>query len=160
MSGVRPSPRQAIESERSVTAPINKCGMRNAECGIEWEGSIPGACNAPGGAHGPFRTPHSALRILSLAERKEVREEPICAGDAGRELPEEAQPGVHVCALAHRGDEQSTLERRLAGIVHLDERRVGGIPIVPEIQSPLLHPATPGVGPDFVWDVEHGAPGG
>ena len=43
--------------------------------------------------------------------------------------------------------------------MHLDERRVGGIPIVREIQSPLLHPATPVVGPDFVGDVEHGARG-
>src|SRR6266550_6309775 len=108
--------------------------MRNAECGMRnLRASVVSQLDLPL----QLRIPNSAFRILSLAERQEVREEPIGAGDASRELSEEAQPGVHVCALAHRGDEQSTLERRLAGIVHLDERRVGGIPIVREIQSPL-----------------------
>src|SRR6266705_2814398 len=139
MSGVRPSPWQAAVRRASAVTPASKCGMRNAECGIDWEGSIPGACDATRGAHGPFRTPHSALRILSLAQRQEVREEPICAGDAGRELSEKAQSGIPVPALAHRRHEESTLERQLAGIVQLDERRAGGIPIVREIQSPLLH---------------------
>src|SRR5207244_13630641 len=109
--------------------------------------------------HSAFRIRfiHSALRILSLAEREEIREEAIRTGDTSGELSEEAQPGIHVRALAHRGHEQSALERWLAGIVHLDERRVGRIPIMREIQSPLLHPAPPVVGPDVVGDVEPGA---
>src|SRR2546425_2314416 len=57
--------------------------------------------------------------------------------DPRRQLPEEAQPGVHVRARAHRGHEQSALERRLAGIVHFDERRVGGIPRSEEHTSEL-----------------------
>src|SRR6266571_5451579 len=98
--------------------------------------------------HSAFRTPHSAF--LSFAQRQEVREEPIGTRDTSGELSEKAQSGIPVPALAHRRHEESTLERQLAGIVQLDERRVGGIPIVREIQSPLLHPATPVVRPDFV----------
>src|SRR6266581_7412144 len=114
--------------------------MRNAECGMRHlRASVVSRLDLPL----QLRIPNSAFRILSLAQREEIREETIGAGDTSGELSEKAQPGVHVRALAHRGHEQSALERRLAGIVHLDERRVGGIPIVREIQSPLLHPATP-----------------
>src|SRR6266550_4853541 len=105
--------------------------------------------------HSAFRTPHSAF--LSFAQRQEVGEEPIGTRDTSGELSKEAQPGVHVRALAERGLEQPALKRRLARIVHLDERRVGGIPIVREIQTALLHPASPIVRPDFVRDVEYAA---
>src|SRR5207245_4062055 len=129
--------------------------MRNAECGMRsLKASVVSRLDLPL----QLRIPHSAFRILSLAEREEIREEAIRTRDTSGELSEEAQPGIHVRALARRGHEQSALERWLAGIVHLDERRVGGIPIMREIQSPLLHPAPPVVGPDVAGDCEHGAP--
>src|SRR2546425_6725225 len=126
-SGVRPSRWQAAAKTASVMTPTTKCGMRNAECGVDGDGSIAGAGHGSRRSHAPFRTPHSAFRILfRLAERKEVREEAIGARDTSRELPEEAQPGVHVRALADGGHEEPALKRRLARIVQLDERRVGG----------------------------------
>src|SRR5712691_12586501 len=116
MSGVRPSPWQAAARRAKRAAPTNKCGMRNSECGMA-VGSRAATRDPPWDSafripHSAFASfiPHSAFHILSLAERKEVREEPICAGDTSGELSKEAQPGVHVRALAHRGDEQSTLE--------------------------------------------------
>src|SRR5438445_13437224 len=128
--------------------------MRNAECGMRnLKASVVSRLDLPL----QLRIPNSAFRILSLAEREEIREEAIRTRDTSGELSEEAQPGIHVRALAHRGHEQSALERWLAGIVHLDERRVGGIPIMREIQSPLLHPAPPGVGADVVGDDAHAA---
>ena len=45
-------------------ATPRECGMRNAECGIEGDGSIPGASSRNRPALGPFRIPHSAFRIL------------------------------------------------------------------------------------------------
>src|SRR3989442_135904 len=96
-SGVRPSPWQAAAKTASVMTPTTKCGMRNAECGVDCDGSIAGAGHGSRRSHAPFRTPHSAFRILfRLAQRQEVREEPIGAGDAGRELSEEAQPRVEI----------------------------------------------------------------
>src|SRR6266550_5937443 len=124
-SGVRPSPWQAAVRRASTAAPKSKCGMRNGECGIEEEGSIGGACIPTRGSHGPFRIPHSAFRILSLAKREEVRKQPIGAGHTRGQLSKEAQPGVKIRALADRGHEEPALKRRLAGIVQLDERRVG-----------------------------------
>src|SRR5213080_3188149 len=41
--------------------------MRNSECGIERDGSIPEAGSASRRARGPFRIPHSAFRIWSSA---------------------------------------------------------------------------------------------
>src|SRR5947208_7824934 len=145
--GVRPSPWQAVVRSTSTVAPKSKRGTRNAERGTARSGPVLGVGPTPRRPHALFRVPNSAFRILSLAERQQVRKQPIRARDPRRQLPEEAQPGIPVPALAHRRDEQSTLERQLAGIVQLDERRVGGIPIVREIQSPLLHPATPVVRP-------------
>src|SRR2546429_8012364 len=103
--------------------------MRNAECGMRnLKASVVSRLDLPL----QLRIPNSAFRILSLAEREEIREEAIRTRDTSGELSEEAQPGIHVRALAHRGHEQSALERWLAGIVHPDERRVGGIPILRE----------------------------
>src|SRR6266496_1119913 len=72
------------------------------------------------------------------SESHEVREQPAGTGHAGRQLPEEAQPRVHVAALAERGDEQPALERRVTGVVRLKERDVGRVPVVREVQAPLL----------------------
>src|SRR6266704_3000700 len=100
MSGVRPSPWQAAVRRANRAAPTNKCGMRTLNCGLRIADcglAMPGLWRALALR---IRNPKSTirncrLRILSLAQREEVREEPICAGDAGRQLPEEAQPGVH-----------------------------------------------------------------
>src|SRR5712691_6586194 len=127
MSGVRPSPWQAAARRANRAAPTNKCGMRNSECGMA-VGSRAATRDPPWDS--AFRIPHSAFasfipnsafRILSLAQREEIREEAIGPRDPRRQLPEEAQPGVHVRALAHRGHEQSALERWLARIVYLDQ---------------------------------------
>src|SRR5438034_301820 len=110
-----------------MAAPTSQCGMRTlncrfriADCGL----AMPALWRALALR---IRNPKSTirnrrLRILFLAKRQKVGKEPIGPRDPRRQLPEEAQPGIHVRTLAHRGDEQSTLERRLAGIVHLDER--------------------------------------
>src|SRR5438876_11033291 len=115
--------------------------MRNAECGMRnLKASVVSRLDLPL----QLRIPNSAFRILfRLAQRQEIRKQPIRTRDTSGELPEEAQPRVDIRALAERGLEQPALERRLPGIVHLDERRVRGIPVVREIQSALLHPPPP-----------------
>src|SRR2546430_10054801 len=121
--------------------------MRNAECGMRnLKASVVSRLDLPL----QLRIPNSAFRILSLAQGQEIRKQPIRTRDTSGELPEEAQPRIDIRALAERGLEQPALERRLPGIVHLDERRVRGIPVVREIQSALLPPPPPVVGPDFV----------
>src|SRR5437899_11934099 len=97
--GVRPSPWHAVASRPSMAAPASKRGTRNAERGTDMSGSILGAGLVARRPHGVFRVPRSAFRILLLAQRQQVRKEPICTGDARGELPEEAQSGVHIGAL-------------------------------------------------------------
>src|SRR6266566_2832900 len=103
MSGVRPSPWQAAVRRANRAAPTNKCGMRTLNCGF----AMPGLWRALALR---IRNPKSTirncrLRILFLAQREEIREEAIGAGDTSGELSKEAQPGVHVRALAHRRHE-------------------------------------------------------
>src|SRR6059036_2913140 len=106
MSGVRPSPWHAVESERSMTAPTSQCGMRILNCGFRIADcglAMPASWRELAFR---IRNPKSTIRnrrfrILSLAQRQEIREEAIGPRDPRRQLPEEAQPGVHVRALAH-----------------------------------------------------------
>src|SRR2546425_12343349 len=89
--GVLLSLAHAVRSASS-TAPTSKCGVRNAECGIEREGPISDAGGRARGPHGPFRTPPPAFRLLLPAERPEIGGEPVPPGDPRRELPGEAEP--------------------------------------------------------------------
>src|SRR5881409_2413504 len=134
--GVRRSPWQATQSAKSSAAPMSERGTRNAERGTDWDGSI---LRTSFGT----RRPHGLFRLPRLAERQQVREQPIGAGDAGRKLSEEAQPRVDVGALAEPCQEQAALERRVARVVRLEQRRVRGVPVVREVEPPLLHPAPP-----------------
>src|SRR6059058_6329222 len=153
--GVRRSPWQATQSAKSSAAPMSERGTRNAERGTDWDGSILRTSFGTRRARGPFRLPRSAFRILLLAERQQVREQPIGAGDAGRKLSEEAQPRVDVGALAEPCQEQAALERRVARVVRLEQRRVRGVPVVREVEPPLLHPAPPVGWADVVGHPEH-----
>src|SRR5437667_10323695 len=125
-SGVRPSPEQPV-SRASSTAPASHCGLRIADCGLARESPISDATREPPGSRALIRNPKSAIRILFLAERQEVREEPISARDPRGQLPEKAQSRVDVRPLAEPGHEQPALERGLAGIVGLEQRRIGGV---------------------------------
>src|SRR5207245_5126386 len=69
-------------------------------------------------------------------------------------LAEEAPPGVDVRAFADGGHEESALQWRAARIVRLEERRVRAVPVVREVESPLLHPALPVLRDDFVGHME------
>src|SRR6266550_6323769 len=98
----------------------------------------------------PIRTSaSSALRPRTPAsETQEVCEQSIRPRDAAGQLPEEAQTCVHVHAFAERRDEQAALERRLARVVRLEERHVGRVPVVCEVQPTLLYPPLPVRGAD------------
>ena len=91
--------------------------------------------------------------------REEVGEEAVCAGDSCRQLPEEGEAGVDEAALAHRGNEQTTLAVGFARIVHGQERRVVRIPRVGKVEAALLHPAVEVVDPDAVGRLEDGVLG-
>ena len=67
-------------------------------------------------------------RLAVRRQREQVREQPERPRHAGRQLPEEAEPGVDVGALPHRGDQQPALERRLARVVGLEQRPVAPDP--------------------------------
>src|SRR2546422_10552746 len=96
MSGVRPSPRQAVESNASSIARANHCGLWIADCGLAGEGPIDGAGRRIRRPDGAIRNPKSAIRILFLAQREEIREEAISPRDPRPQPPDEAQPSVHV----------------------------------------------------------------
>src|SRR4249920_3245376 len=63
--------------------------------------------------------PRSARRgaaRASLAQRDEIREQPVRAGDRFGELAEPRQAGIDDVSLAVPRHEQAALERRLAGV--------------------------------------------
>src|SRR3989440_5988791 len=97
-----------------------------------------------GPVHSAFRTPHSAF--LSLAQRQDVRKEPIGAGDTGGQLSEKAQPRVDVRALSYPRHEQAPREPRLPPVVRLQRGDKSRNPVGGEVQPPPLHPSPP-VGP-------------
>src|ERR1700680_2666051 len=101
-SGVRWSREQVVSEASNATRPT-KCAMRNAECGMVAARSAKGAR--------PCRTPRSAFRIGLLAQRKQVREQPVRPRDAGRELAEECERGVHVGPLPHVTHQQPAPQR-------------------------------------------------
>src|SRR3989442_9679092 len=123
--------------------------MRNAEGGMSGGASCSGSTFPFNSA---FRIPHSTFvsfiphsAFLFLAQRQQVRKQPIRTGHASRQLSEEAQPGVHVRALAERRHEQAAREWRAAPTLHLHQRRIGRIPLAREEEPPPLHPAPPPV---------------
>src|SRR2546430_17287654 len=84
----------------SMVAPTSKRGTRNAELGTDR--ATVERCGRPGLSDLSllFRVPRSAFRILPFAQRQDVREEPIGAGDTGGGLFGKAQPRVNVRAFS------------------------------------------------------------
>src|SRR5437762_1069225 len=88
--------------------------------------------------------PPSARRAaarVSLAERDEIREQPIRARDCFGELAEPCQAGVDEVSLAVPRREQAALERRLAGVAGREDRGEALVPLSGEVETALLHPA-------------------
>src|SRR2546423_13998072 len=127
----------------SMVAPTSKRGTRNAELGTDR--ATVERCGRPGLSDLSllFRVPRSAFRILPFAQRQDVREEPIGAGDTGGQLSEKAQPRVDVRAFSYPRHEQAPRERRLARVVRLERPDIGRIPIPGEVQPPRPRPAPP-----------------
>src|SRR6185503_20613658 len=95
----------------------------------------------------PERTsPISPLPVLwniAPLQSEQVHKQPIRAGNASGQLPEEAQAGVHIRATTQRRDQEAALELRhgLSRIVRLEHRHVRRVPGAREIEAALLHPA-------------------
>src|SRR6185295_8110857 len=77
----------------------------------------------------------------SLAERDEIREQPIRAGDRFGKLAEPRQAGVDEVALAVSRHQQSARERRLAGVAAGEDGGEARVPLRGEVETALLHPA-------------------
>src|SRR6266550_2801400 len=97
MSGVRPSPWQAAVRRANRAGPTNKCGMRTLNCGFRVADcglAMPGLWRALALR---IRNPKSTirncrLRILFLAQREEIREEAIGAGDTSGSCRKKLSP--------------------------------------------------------------------
>src|SRR5689334_14276673 len=89
-------------------------------------------------------------RARRVAWGQEVDEQTIRARDAGGELAEEDQAGVHEAALAVTGDQRRAEERLLVRVARREERLVARIPLAREVDAALLHPAVEVLGPDLV----------
>ena len=83
------------------------------------------------------------LPLLPATERQEISKQPKCPGHPGGQLPEEAQPGIHIGAFPHGRDQKPTGERRLARVMGFKHRAVVPIPAACEVESPLLDPSLP-----------------
>src|SRR5579859_4490637 len=94
-----------------------------------------------------------ALRKGPALQAEQIDEEAIGTRHAGGELPEKAESRVYVRPATQRRDEQATLQLDLGirrRIVRLEQRDVRRIPCVREIETALLHPATPIIGTDGI----------
>src|SRR6266481_4434290 len=94
------------------------------------------------------------LRNTGSLETEQIREQAIRPRHSCRELPKEAQTRVDVRASAQGRDEQSAFQLRARRVVRLEQRDVGRVPVVREVQAPLLHPAAPVIGTDLIRIVE------
>src|SRR6266511_194208 len=82
------------------------------------------------------------LRFRSaLPQRKEVREQPICAGHAVRELPVEGVREIRVVALAVVRRQPSSPLWGLSLIVRLQHRCVRVVALAEELRPALLDPS-------------------
>src|SRR6266404_4745071 len=92
-------------------------------------------------------TRRTQLRNIFPFQPKEVHEEPIGTRHASRKLPEETQSGIDERPASERRDQQAPLQlRRWArrwGVVRLEDRHVGRVPRVREVQPTLLNPTAP-----------------
>ena len=88
------------------------------------------------------------------SERQQVGEQPVGPGHPGRELAEEGEAGVDVDPLAYPGHQQAPLEVGGVRVLHREQRRVGRVPGVGEVEPPLLDPALPVRRADLVGGVE------
>src|SRR4051794_16397738 len=79
-------------------------------------------------------------RLLGLAaEGEQVGEQAEASRHSGGELAEEGEGGVDVRPLADRRHQQAALERLAGRVGEGEERLVGGIPGVGEVEAALLH---------------------
>src|SRR5262249_33555651 len=92
----------------------------------------------------------------SAAIGEQVREQPIRAGHARRQLPEEREAGVDERALAEPRDEEAALARRLAAVVHRQRGVVVRIPFACEIEPALLDPSLEVRRGDAIGRAQHG----
>src|SRR6266536_5863348 len=83
------------------------------------------------------------LRNMRSSETQRIGKQPIGPRHTGGQLPEEAQPRVHVGAPAQRRDQERTLELRARAVVGFEQRHVGRVPVVREVEAALLHPLAP-----------------
>jgi hypothetical protein len=72
----------------------------------------------------------SVLRCAFMPDRKDVREQPICAFNTGRELTEEREPGVDIHTLADRSDEEPSAPIRFSGVMGGQYAVIAGIPAI------------------------------
>src|SRR5712672_1086475 len=103
--------------------------------------------------------PRTALRNIAALQSQQVHKQAVGSRNATGELPEKAQPRVHVRATSERRNEQASPElgRRVGRrIVRLEQRDIRRVPGVREVEPPFLNPATPILGPDLVGVVEDG----
>src|SRR5262245_57849408 len=126
---------------------LAKTNARSADEKREWGvGSGTRRC-AAGLRFTPSRTtPHSPLPELRNTPNppsQQVREQSIRPDHARGQLPEKAQPRVDVRTAAERRDQQTTVERRPTGVVSLEDRHVGRVPLMREIKAALLDPTLP-----------------
>src|ERR671921_3023095 len=81
--------------------------------------------------------------LLPMRQGQQIGEEPEGARHTGRKLSEEAQAGVDVGALSHRGDEKAARQRRFSRIVGLEHGAIVRIPAPSEVETSFLNPALP-----------------
>src|SRR5437867_1257323 len=103
----------------------------------------------------------TVLRNIPPLQSQQIYEETVGTRYTGRQLSEEAESGVHISPPSEWRDQQAPLElhRRSARIMGFEQRDVGRVPGVAEVQPPLLNPTAPILRPDGVWIVKDGMRG-
>src|SRR6266446_1822558 len=89
----------------------------------------------------------TTLRHTLSFQSQQIHEQAIRSRYPRGKLPEETQSGIDICSASERRDQQASLQlRRWARrrrLVRLEDRNVGRVPRVREVQPTLLNPTAP-----------------
>src|SRR5664280_1643371 len=124
------TPPTAQSSRARTSKPRARCEARAG----------PAKLRRPAGCQTDGWQARRSTGTVSFSERNEIGKEPVGAGHARGELPEPRESGVDVMTLPVFGDQQTALERDLAGVITGQDRDEMFVPPVGKIQPALLDP--------------------
>jgi len=100
--------------------------------------------------------PRRPRRAIPRRCAEQIDKQPISPRHSFRQLPEKSEAGINVNAFTGMHVHETAVQRRLARIIHGQQRRIFRIELRPKIQPALLHPALKVLRRDLVRGIQQG----